>query len=71
MPNYLDVAAFLHVKKDDVFYFDHRYRPVPLLQKFIGVKEPSVMKRGPKRTKKDIYNELAYDLAHAVLRHDK
>lgn len=31
MPNYLDVAAFLHVKKDHVYFFDHRYRPIPLL----------------------------------------
>lgn len=70
MPNYLDVAAFLHVKKDHVYFFDHRYRPIPLLQKFIGVKDPSGIKK-IKKSKKDVYNDLAYELAQGVLKHGK
>ncbi|XP_031846390.1 activating signal cointegrator 1 complex subunit obelus isoform X2 [Nomia melanderi] len=39
LPNYLDVARFLRVSPDvGLFYFDHRFRPVPLSQTFIGVK---------------------------------
>ncbi|XP_014260585.1 activating signal cointegrator 1 complex subunit 3 [Cimex lectularius] len=39
LPNYLDVARFLHVNPQvGLFYFDGRFRPVPLEQTFIGVK---------------------------------
>ncbi|XP_066593278.1 activating signal cointegrator 1 complex subunit 3 isoform X2 [Prorops nasuta] len=39
LPNYLDVARFLRVNPyKGLFYFDHRFRPVPLSQTFIGVK---------------------------------
>ncbi len=39
LPNYLDVAAFLRVNpQSGLFYFDNRFRPVPLGQTFIGVK---------------------------------
>ncbi|XP_078504501.1 activating signal cointegrator 1 complex subunit 3 [Lissotriton helveticus] len=39
LPNYLDVASFLHVNPFiGLFYFDGRFRPVPLGQTFIGVK---------------------------------
>ncbi|XP_078037665.1 activating signal cointegrator 1 complex subunit obelus [Augochlora pura] len=39
LPNYLDVATFLRVSpRAGLFYFDHRFRPVPLSQTFIGVK---------------------------------
>ena len=30
LPNYKDVAALLRVQPKDLFYFDSRYRPVPL-----------------------------------------
>ena len=37
LPNYLDVARFLHVNfKKGLFFFDGRFRPVPLAQTFIG-----------------------------------
>jgi replicative superfamily II helicase len=29
-PNYIDVAMFLQVNKDNMFYFDSSFRPVPL-----------------------------------------
>ncbi|CAN9514188.1 unnamed protein product [Ophioblennius macclurei] len=39
LPNYLDVAAFLHVNPYiGLFYFDGRFRPVPLGQTFVGIK---------------------------------
>lgn len=39
LPNYVDVARFLRVNPHKgLFYFDHRFRPVPLSQTFVGVK---------------------------------
>lgn len=38
LPNYMDVAKFLRVSPRGLFYFDSRFRPVPLKQYFIGVK---------------------------------
>ena len=56
----------MNVKKEEVYYFDSTFRPVPLLQKFIGVKEPKnkIMDIAlkdknikVKRNKKHIYDE--------------
>ncbi|CDW55867.1 activating signal cointegrator 1 complex subunit [Trichuris trichiura] len=42
LPNYLDVAKFLCVEpRHGLFFFDARFRPVPLTQTFIGVKGKS------------------------------
>nr|XP_054753859.1 activating signal cointegrator 1 complex subunit 3-like [Lytechinus pictus] len=42
LPNYKDVAKFLHVNlKTGLFYFDGRFRPVPLQQTYIGVAKPA------------------------------
>ena len=39
LPNYIDVAHFLRVNPyEGLFFFDGRFRPVPLKQTFIGVK---------------------------------
>lgn len=39
LPNYIDVARFLHVNvKRGLFYFDDRFRPVPLSMSFVGAK---------------------------------
>lgn len=39
LPNYIDVAHFLRVNPEvGLFYFDSRYRSVPLTQTFIGIK---------------------------------
>ncbi|KAI4463430.1 sec63 domain-containing [Holotrichia oblita] len=39
LPNYIDVAHFLRVNPEiGLFYFDLRYRSVPLTQTFIGIK---------------------------------
>lgn len=46
LPNYIDVARFLGVNPAvGLFYFDGRFRPVPLSQKFIGVKGTSLMQQ--------------------------
>jgi replicative superfamily II helicase len=39
LPNYIDVAKFMKVKKG-LYYFSEAYRPVPLYKKFIGVRKP-------------------------------
>ncbi|XP_029451214.1 activating signal cointegrator 1 complex subunit 3 isoform X1 [Rhinatrema bivittatum] len=42
LPNYLDVASFLHVNPFiGLFFFDGRFRPVPLGQTFLGIKTTS------------------------------
>ena len=39
LPNYIDVAIFLRVNPmTGLFFFDNRFRPVPLAQTFIGIK---------------------------------
>ena len=39
LPNYLDVAQFLRVNPHQgLFFFDGRFRPVPLSQTFVGIK---------------------------------
>ncbi|XP_043498023.1 activating signal cointegrator 1 complex subunit 3 [Polistes fuscatus] len=44
LPNYVDVARFLRVNPyKGLFYFDYRFRPVPLSQTFIGVKAQKPM----------------------------
>jgi activating signal cointegrator complex subunit 3 len=44
LPNYMDVAKFLNVDpKKGLFFFDSRFRPVPLAQTFIGVKSTNKM----------------------------
>ncbi|CAG5136749.1 unnamed protein product, partial [Candidula unifasciata] len=44
LPNYLDVATFLNVNPyTGLFFFDGRFRPVPLEQTFIGIKTVNKM----------------------------
>jgi len=39
LPNYTDIAIFLRVNlMTGLFFFDNRFRPVPLAQTFIGIK---------------------------------
>lgn len=46
LPNYRDVAQFLRVNpRVGLFYFDSRFRPVPLGQTFIGVKALSIVEQ--------------------------
>ncbi len=44
LPNYVDVARFLNVNPyTGLFFFDGRFRPVPLEQTFIGIKATNKM----------------------------
>jgi pre-mRNA-splicing helicase BRR2 len=45
LPNYEDVAMFLRVQRQNLFYFDNSFRPVPLQQMFIGISEKKAIKR--------------------------
>ncbi|KAL9968716.1 hypothetical protein ACROYT_G020835 [Oculina patagonica] len=46
LPNYLDVANFLRVNPyEGLFFFDGRFRPVPLGQTFIGIKSTGHVKQ--------------------------
>ncbi|KAJ1353758.1 hypothetical protein KIN20_010473 [Parelaphostrongylus tenuis] len=57
LPNYVDVARFLRVNPyKGLFYFDGRFRPVPLSQKFIGIK-----KVGGVRDVQRTMNDVCYD----------
>lgn len=56
LPNYEDVARFLRVDiKTGLFFFNAAYRPCPLEQQFIGIKEKKAIK------KLNAMNEACYD----------
>jgi len=56
LPNYKDIAAFLRVNlQTGLFYFDASYRPVPLDQQFIGVKEKNPMRA------RTVMNDICYE----------
>ena len=55
LPNYRDVGAALRVKREGLFYFGQNYRPIPLLQRYIGVTE----KKGVRKML--MINEILYD----------
>eukprot|EP01029_Cantina_marsupialis_P030668 TRINITY_DN838_c0_g1_i2.p1 TRINITY_DN838_c0_g1~~TRINITY_DN838_c0_g1_i2.p1 ORF type:complete len:1736 (-),score=582.30 TRINITY_DN838_c0_g1_i2:39-4685(-) len=58
LPNPLDVARFLRVNEQTgLFQFKGDYRPVPLAQRLIGVKEKNVMKA------KRVIDTIAYEHA--------
>uniref|UniRef100_A0A9J7XKW9 Activating signal cointegrator 1 complex subunit 3 n=1 Tax=Cyprinus carpio carpio TaxID=630221 RepID=A0A9J7XKW9_CYPCA len=59
LPNYLDVASFLHVNPCiGLFYFDGRFRPVPLGQSFVGVKTTNKVPRSQEISSYAKYNEF-------------
>ena len=46
LPNYIDVTHFLRVNPyEGLFFFDGRFRPVPLGQTFIGIKSQGHVKQ--------------------------
>ncbi|KAG7661704.1 brr2 [[Candida] subhashii] len=56
LPNYRDVAKFIRVNIDEgLFYFDASYRPCPLQQEYVGIKEKKAIK------KLTAMNEACYD----------
>nr|PVC53469.1 U5 small nuclear ribonucleoprotein-specific helicase [Theileria orientalis] len=54
LPNYEDIAKFLRAEKG-LYYFGNHYRPVPLEQHYIGIKEKKALKQY------NITNELTYE----------
>ena len=66
LPNYKDVARFLHVNPaTGLYHFGPEYRPIPLKQSFLGVTEKSKPKRN------DVMNKLAYDKMIEALQNKK
>ncbi|CCK71247.1 ATP-dependent RNA helicase BRR2 KNAG_0G01900 [Huiozyma naganishii CBS 8797] len=45
LPNYKDVARFLRVPAEGLFNFDASFRPCPLTQQFIGIREQNSLKK--------------------------
>lgn len=61
LPNYIDVANFLGVNPYlGLFFFDGRFRPVPLATTFIGVKDPR-----PAAQMSEM-NEICYDRVRSL-----
>jgi activating signal cointegrator complex subunit 3 len=66
LPNYIDVAGFLRVNPyRGLFFFDARFRPVPLAQTFIGVKETRPM------AQRNQMDEVCYEKVVKFLRMGK
>eukprot|EP01094_Clydonella_sp_ATCC50884_P027738 TRINITY_DN8091_c1_g1_i2.p1 TRINITY_DN8091_c1_g1~~TRINITY_DN8091_c1_g1_i2.p1 ORF type:complete len:1749 (+),score=740.80 TRINITY_DN8091_c1_g1_i2:384-5249(+) len=64
LPNFKDVAEFLHVNFDTgLFYFPASYRPVPLEQTYIGVRGDNVMLQKSRMT------DVAFRKARDSVRH--
>lgn len=55
LPNYKDVAEFLRVPDENLFFFGSEYRPCPLSQVYIGVDSQKAIKRH------QIMNEVCYE----------
>lgn len=71
----------MRVGKNGLFFFDESFRPVPLMKKFVGIKNiaantlnksSDIMKMGEmmqrKMTQKDLMNISAYDICMETLR---
>ncbi|KAK4530176.1 hypothetical protein CCYA_CCYA03G1033 [Cyanidiococcus yangmingshanensis] len=62
LPNYMDIAEFLRVNPQrGLFYFDQGYRPVPLGQRFVGIRK----KHG--RSPDSIMVEVCYEKMRSFL----
>lgn len=55
LPNYGDVATFLNVENENLFFFPNAYRPVPLEQIYVGITEKKAIKRMV------LMNEICYE----------
>jgi pre-mRNA-splicing helicase BRR2 len=60
LPNYEDVAVFLRVRKEGLFYFDNTYRPCPLAQQYIGITVRKPLQRF------QLMNEICYEKVMAA-----
>ena len=67
LPNYVDVAKFLRVNlQTGLFFFDGRFRPVPLDTRYVGVKN-----KGGRFGVLRIMDERAFDIAVKHVQNDK
>ena len=57
LPNYADVAEFLQVPEQGLFFFGPEHRPIPLRQQFIGV----VAKTKHRYIKEQTLNDICYE----------
>ena len=75
LPNFVDVAHFLQVdvsEKGGCFFFDARIRPVPLVTKFVGVKDICDYSTKEKRINPLlIFNQKCYDFIIEYLKKGK
>ncbi|CAF1379783.1 unnamed protein product [Adineta ricciae] len=55
LSNYEDIATFLNIKRDDLFYFENNFRVAPLKQQYVGITEKKSIKQF------EIMNELVYE----------
>ena len=55
LPNYKDVAHFLRVESNGLYYFDSSFRPCPLAQQFVGITEKKAFK------KYEAMNDVCYE----------
>ena len=55
LPNYKDVATFLRVQEQNIYFFDGSYRPCPLKQQFVGITEKKAVRR------QAMMNEICYE----------
>ncbi|RMJ28999.1 helicase [Aspergillus sp. HF37] len=63
LPNYADVADFLKVNKmAGLFYFDGSFRPVPLEQRFLGIKG----KPGSKQSRENL-DVVSFEKVRSIL----
>ncbi|EDV24592.1 uncharacterized protein TRIADDRAFT_25989 [Trichoplax adhaerens] len=66
LPNYEDVALFLRVNPHSgLYFFDNRFRPVPLTQHFIGIKSTNYIRQA------EDMNTVCYDRVLKYLKDDK
>ena len=64
LPNYEDVAEFLQVPDEGLFFFGPEHRPVPLQQQFIGVN----VKPNDRHAKEEKMNNICFDVVLDSLR---
>lgn len=66
LPNYVDIASFLRVNPfEGLFYFDNRFRPVPLTQTFMGVRPQD------SNAQAKVMDKICYDLALQYVQQSK
>lgn len=75
LPNYVDVAALLRVNpKRGLFYFDARFRPVPLAMSFVGVRSSAASSlaatnnASAKSANEELMNQACYERVIEQLR---